>query len=165
MKSRKRHTLREKLESYTSAITFAEAGVESAQETFKAELSVKNKILIIGHDDTFTKILVDYATSFAGRMGYEIVALNVSPIDAKVSGLVDYCDMLCEQFVESCKEGINTLYDACKEKCIDFNHLVRFGDVDKCIEEVCREIGKVEYVMVEPTLEESSVVPVFCLSY
>ena len=80
VESRQGQTMREKIESYTEAITFAEAGLqEEAQEIMRAELAEIAKVLVVGHEDTFSKPLVDYAVGFAERMGYEIVALNISP--------------------------------------------------------------------------------------
>ncbi|MGD8995737.1 MAG: hypothetical protein PVH34_11010, partial [Syntrophobacterales bacterium] len=81
VESRQGQTLRERIENYTEAITFAEAGLqEQAQEIMRAEMAEATKVLVVGHEDTFSQPLVEYAVGFAERMGYEIVALNVSPV-------------------------------------------------------------------------------------
>jgi hypothetical protein len=168
VESRKKETLREKIESYTEAITFAEAGLqEEAQEIMRAELAEASKVLVVGHEDTFSKALVDYAVGFAERMGYEIVALNISPVRTESKHIGPFCDMLCEEFDKKCQEGVGALCRLCEEKNIPFTHLVKFGEVDDCIKEAHEEMRRVEFVIAEPDScpEEGKVaIPVFCLA-
>ena len=167
VESRKGETLREKIESYTEAVTFAEAGLqEQAQEIMRAELAEAAKVLVVGYEDTFSKPLVDYAVGFAERMGYEIVALNISHVRTESTTIGPFCDMLCEQFNNKCEEGIKTLCTLCEEKGIPFTHLVKFGEVDECIKEAHEEMRRVEFVITEPEScpEEGRVaIPVFCM--
>jgi hypothetical protein len=168
VESRQTETLREKIESYTEAITFAEAGLqEQAQEIMRAELAEAAKVLVVGHEDTFSKPLVDYAVGFAERMGYEIVALNISPVQTKSASSGPFCDMLCEEFNKKCQQGITTLSRLCKEKSITFSHLIKFGEIDDCIKEAHEEMRRVEFVITEPEScpEEGRVaIPVFCMA-
>ena len=168
VESRKTETLREKIESYTEAITFAEAGLQDqAQEIMRAELAEGAKVLVVGYEDTFSKPLVDYAVGFAERMGYEIVALNISPVRTESKHIGPFCDMLCEEFNKKCKEGVEALCHLCEEKNIPFTHLVKFGEIDDCIKEAHEEIRRVEFVITEPEScpEEGRVaIPVFCMA-
>jgi hypothetical protein len=168
VESRKTATLREKIESYTEAVTFAEAGLqEQAQEIMRAELAERAKVLVVGNEDTFSKPLVDYAVGFAERMGYEIVALNISPVRTESKHIGPFCDMLCEEFDKKCQEGVGALCRLCEEKNIPFTHLVKFGEVDDCIREAHEEMRRVEFVIAEPDScpEEGKVaIPVFCLA-
>ena len=168
VESRKTETLREKIESYTEAITFAEAGLQDqAQEIIRAELAEGAKVLVVGYEDTFSKPLVDYAVGFAERMGYEIVALNISPVRTESKHIGPFCDMLCEEFNKKCKAGIETLCRLCEEKNIPFTHLVKFGEIDDCIKEAHEEMRRVEFVITEPEScpEEGRVaIPVFCMA-
>jgi hypothetical protein len=168
VESRQTETLREKIESYTEAITFAEAGLqEQAQEIMRAELAEAAKVLVVGYEDTFSKPLVDYAVGFAERMGYEIVALNISPVQTKSSTIGPFCDMLCEEFNKKCQQGITTLCSLCEEKSIPFTHLIKFGEIDDCIKEAHEEMRRVEFVITEPEScpEEGRVaIPVFCMA-
>jgi hypothetical protein len=162
-------TLGEKVESDSEATTSAEAGLqEQAQEITRAELAERAQVLVVGHEDTFSKPLVDYAVGFAERMGYEIVALNISPVRTESATLGPFCDMLCEEFNKKCQEGIGALCRACDEKGIAFTHLVKFGEVDDCIKEAHQEMRRVEYVITESEScpEEGRVpIPVFCLTH
>jgi len=168
VESRKTETLREKIESYTEAITFAEAGLqEQAQEIMRAELAEEAKVLVVGYEDTFSKPLVDYSLGFAERMGYEIVALNISPVQTRSATIGPFCDMLCEEFNKKCKAGIETLCSLCEERNIPFTHLVKFGEIDDCIREAHEEMRRVEFVITEPEScpEEGRVaIPVFCMA-
>jgi len=168
VEGRKSKALREKIESYTEAITFAEAGLqEQAQAIMRAELAERAKVLVVGHEDTFSKPLVDYAAGFAERMGYEIVALNISPVRTESATLGPYCDMLCEEFDKRCQEGVGALCSSCEEKGIPFKHLVKFGEIDDCIKEAHEEMSRVEFVITEPEScpEEGRVtIPVFCMA-
>ena len=101
-------------------------------------------------------------------MGYEIVALNISPVRTESATLGPCCDMLCEEFDKKCQEGINALCEACEEKSIPFTLLVKFGEVDQCIKEAHEEMRRVEFVITEPEScpEVGRVaIPVFCLSH
>jgi hypothetical protein len=168
LESRQGQTMRERIENYTEAITFAEAGLqEQAQEIMRAELAEATKVLVVGHEDTFSKPLVEYAVGFAERMGYEIVALNVSPVRTESTTIGPFCDMLCEEFNKKCQEGVGALCRKCEEKGISFTHMVKFGETDDCIKEAHEEIRRVEFVITEPEScpEEGRVaIPVFCLA-
>ncbi len=158
----------EKVEGDTEATTSAEAGFEEqAQEVMRVELAERAQVLVVGHEDTFSKPLVDYAVGFAERMGCEIVALNISPVKTKSTSIGPFCDLLCKEFDKKCQEGIGALCRACDEKGIPFTHLVKFGEVDDCIKEAHQEMRRVEFVIAEPEScpEEGRVsIPVFCLT-
>jgi hypothetical protein len=169
VESRKKETFREKIETYTEAVTFAEAGLqEQAQEIMRAELAEGVKVLVVGHEDTFSTPLVDYAVGFAQRMGYEIVALNISPVRTESTTIGPFCDMLCEEFDSKCQEGVGALCGLCEENGIPFTHLVKFGEIDDCIKQAHQEMRRVEFVITEPEScpEMGRVtIPVFCLAH
>lgn len=167
VENRRVKTLGEKFERYTEAITFAEAGLqETAQELVAEEQAEKAKLLVVGHEDTFSKQVADYALGFAERMGYEIIALNVNPMAIQSSRLLEpYSDRLRQEFNARCEQSVGTFQHSCHEKDIPFTHLAKFGEVDECIKEVQREIRRVEFVITEPETcpEEGKVaIPVFC---
>ncbi|HDM75627.1 MAG TPA: universal stress protein [Deltaproteobacteria bacterium] len=169
VKSRQAKTLREKIEGHTEAITFAEAGLQTqAQEMIREEIAEKAKVVVVGHDDTFSKEVMDYAIGFAERMGYEIVALNVGPITKpNTEALGPYCDLVRSQFEKRCEENVEAFEKACEEKGIPFRHVVKFGEVDDCIREVHDELKRVEFVIADPEScpEEGKVaIPVFCMA-
>ncbi len=169
VKSRQADTFREMIEGHTEAITFAEAGLRAeAQDIIREEIAEKAKVVVVGHDDSFSKAVIDYALGFAERMGYEIVALNVGPITKpNTEALGPYCDLVRVQFERRCKENVESFEKACEEKGIPFRHVVKFGEVDDCIREVYDELKRVEFVIADPEScpEEGKVaIPVFCMA-
>ncbi|UCF00587.1 MAG: hypothetical protein JSV14_09170, partial [Deltaproteobacteria bacterium] len=97
MKNRQAQALRRSIERQTKAIAFAEAGLhKDAQDLIRAELAEKSKVLVVGHEDTFSQPVIQYAVGLAERMGHEIVALNLSPVRTESSSLEPYCHMVCE---------------------------------------------------------------------
>jgi hypothetical protein len=160
--------LRKKSERVMPAKTFAEAGEhEHAQDLIRAELAENRKVLVVGNEDTFSEPVMQYAVGLAERMGYEIIALNVSPVRTESSSLEPYCDMVCEKFRARCEESVARFRRACKEKGIPCSHMIKFGEVDQCIKEVHEESLRVEFVVTEPEScpdEGSVTIPVFCMA-
>jgi hypothetical protein len=168
VKNRQAQTLRRSIERQTKAIAFAEAGLhEHAQNLIRAELAEKRKVLVVGHEDTFSQPVIEYALGLAERMGYDIVALNVSPVRTESSSLEPYCDMVCEKFRARSEESVARFRRACKEKGIPFSHMIKFGEVDQCIKEIHQERLRVEFVVTEPEScpdEGRVTIPVFCMA-
>ncbi len=168
VQSRQAQDLRKRIERQTEAITVAEAGLhEHAQDIIRAELAEKAKVLVVGHEDTFSEPVIQYTIGLAERMGYEIVALNVSSVRTESSTLVPYCDMVCEKFRAKSEENVAGFRRACEEKQIAFSHVVKFGEVDQCIKETHEEKRRVEFVVTEPEScpdEGSVTIPVFCMA-
>lgn len=168
VKSRRLTSFREKIEGLTEAITFAEAGLqEEAQGLIRAELAERRKVLVVGHEDTFSKPLQAYAVGFAERMGYEIVALNVTSVQTESPWQESDQDMLCEQFRSRCEEKVGAFRQPCRERGIGFTHLVKFGEVAQCIRGSCEELRRVEFVLAERKScpeEEIVGIPVYCVT-
>ena len=65
------------LEQYAEAAGLAQEGhVELAQDLARRMVLEHPKVLVVGAKEGLSSALVDYAIGFAGRMGYEIVALR-----------------------------------------------------------------------------------------
>jgi len=173
VKARKKSTLRESVDSHLEAITYAEAGEHAlARETLAQLEAQRRKILVVGGEGRFSQPVIEYAVSFAERMGYEIVALNVLPVPAKSPKLAPYCDDLAKEFEVACRESEGQFAQICREKNIPFTHVVRAGDVEECIEEIHSEFRRIEFVISEPDLDpnavpegENVVVPVYALAH
>lgn len=152
-------TLRERIEKYTEAITFAEAGIsDEAKELITGK---KAKVIVVGNECSFSETVQNYALSFAERLDYDIVALNVGLIESSLN-----CDSICEQFKAKCLESVESFKKKCKEKNIEFTHVVKFGKIDNCIGEVNNEFEKIEFVITEPKekIGDKSIIPVFVVT-
>ena len=168
LKSRRLKSLREKIETLTEAITLAEAGLQKeAQGLIRAELAERRKVLVVGHEDTFSKPLQSYAAGFAERMGHAIVALNVASVQTESPGQESDQDMLYEQFKSRCEEKVDAFRQLCRERGIGFAHLVKFGEVAQCIRGSCKELRRVEFVLSERKScpkEDIAGIPVYCVT-
>ena len=129
------------------------------------------KVLVVGKEEVFEKLVVEYALGLAERMGYEIVALNILPLPTDSPKLAPYCSLISDDFKNKCEESVSHFYELCKEKGIGFEHLVKTGDPEQCIKDVHREIDSIEFVICDPEVcpsmageVEGGVIPVFCLA-
>lgn len=169
VRNRQAKTLRERFERHSEAITFAEAGLKDyAQELMRAEKAERAKVLVLGHEDTFSRPVVDYAVGFAERMGYEIIALNAHALRTETPLPEPYCTMFREEFSSKCEKGVDAFRQACEKKGIRFTHVVEFREIDQCIKEVCERMRRVEFVITGPEScpeEGKAAIPVFCMAH
>ena len=162
---KKKPSLREKIEQYTEAITFAEAGLEIKKEALVKEKAKKARVIVVGNEHSFSKEVQDYSLGFAERLEYDILALNVGPIE-KVTSLESHCESLCEQFKAECCGTADLFQQECERRGIRFLHLVKFGKIDSCLSEVYNEFDRVEFVIMEPKkwIGDRCVIPVFTVA-
>ena len=168
----KKSTLTERFHKTMEAITFAEAGApQAAQQIIEEYEAEPRKVLVVGKEEIFSKHVMDYALGFAERMGYEIVALNILPLPTDSPKLAPYYSLISDDFKNKCEESVSNFYNACKERGIGFQHVVKIGDPEQCIKETHREIKRIEFVICNPDLcpsmadeVEEGIIPVFCLA-
>ncbi len=137
---------------YEEAITFAEADLHDyAKDLVYREEIERTKILVVGHDDTFSKPLIDYSVGMAERMRYEIIALNVSSIGSNPAKFLSpFKEKIKEDFETSAEKGFEHLKKRAEEKGIKCTHLIKFGDFNNSIKQVHEEIRRIEFVLTEP---------------
>ncbi|SFM65111.1 universal stress protein [Thermodesulforhabdus norvegica] len=172
VKVEKRSTLREAVEASTEAITFAEAGLgDHARQVMARADAEPKKVLVVSHEDCFSRAVVEYALGFAERMGYEIVAMNVLQIADRPETVAPYCSLIEERFKENAKESVAEFYREAERRGIPFMHMVKVGPLDKCIKEAVGELKRVEFVISEPEAHpevvhetEKTVIPVYAVS-
>ncbi len=172
VKVERKDTIKERFDKTMEAITFAEAGApQVAQQIIEQYEAEPRKVLVVGKEEIFSKPVVDYALGFAERMGYDIVALNILPVPTDSPKLAPYCSLIDEEFRNKCEESVAHFYDACREKGISFQHVVKTGDPEQCIREIHQDIKRIEFVICDPEVcpsmaeeVEQGVIPVFCLA-
>lgn len=152
------------------AIVFAQAGEQTvAREILKEAKQVKKKILVVGGEEGFSEKVIDYAVGMAGRMKYEIVALNVIPVGKQFFRFLNEKKMT-EEFQEKPEKGAMAFRKASEEHNIAFRHMVKFGGFDRVVKDIHREIHRISFVLTEPDhlCEGASdckvtSIPVFCM--
>jgi hypothetical protein len=148
------------------AVSFAQAG---AQEEARQVLRQRGqrKILVVTREDAFTEPVMEYATSLAERLGYELIALNVggSAPDNAASG---YRQHMQEEFARRAAVSFAALQQKAAARNIPATHVVKFGDVGRTVADINREYRRVELMITDSRYREEAVaarvnLPVFSL--
>ncbi len=162
-------TLTEKHDRTMEAITFAEAGEhEYARELLKKDKKIeKKKLLIIGNEDGFSEMLINYALGMATRMNYDIAAVNVIPVGTRLYSFLN--QKTRQELRGRAEKGAEPFRTKAEGRNVPFTHSVKFGEPDKVIKEVHKEFKRVSFVLSESEIvcDESSSrvsIPVFCLA-
>jgi hypothetical protein len=161
---RQRH-LGAEYEETMMAVTFAEAGAPE-QALDLLDRRGRRKILVLGHEHTFTEAVLEYATLLAERLGYELVALSVgTPAGKSLSPLGQHMQ---EEFQRQAQAVAVMLKQKAAQKNIPCTHVVKFGDVGKAVEEINREFRRIELVITDSLSKREEVharvnLPVFSL--
>ena len=149
LKSRTR-AVANRMEKAQEAITFAEAGhpIGPVSEPPARETSGVRKLLVVGHESTFTPGVIDYAIEMAQRMSYEIVALNTAPLSCDTIRIFSSSQkQLCQEFKTMAMEQVEKFRTMAEAQGLAFTHVVKFSDHDQALAEVQREIPNIEFVI------------------
>jgi 23S rRNA pseudoU1915 N3-methylase RlmH len=148
------------------AISFAEAGAQDeALEVLRRRGN--RKILVLGQEDTFTEPVMEYATSLAERLEYELIALSVGPVPVDQS-LTPFDRQRQEEFRRQAEAAAAVLAHKAAPKKIQLTHVVKFGDVAKAVEEINRQYRRIELVITDSRVKREELharvnLPVFSL--
>jgi len=147
------------------AISFAEAGApEEALEVLRQRGN--RKILVLGQEDTFTEPVMEYATSLAERLEYELLALSVGPLAEKLPS--PFGQHQQEEFTRQAAAAAALLEQKAAPRNIRCTHVVKFGDVAKAVEEINQEYRRIELVITDSRVKREELharlnLPVFSL--
>ena len=155
-----------RLETYTMAAAFAEAGLQDAARELLQE---SPKILVVGQADQFSDPLIDYAIGLAKRMTYEIIALNCASIDFETSKKSEpYQKEMFKNFQASAANGARVFAARAAEEGIPFRHVVEPGNVGSCVQRMERNINRLQFVLKDPEspreVVQDTSIPVFFVS-
>ncbi|SHF79227.1 hypothetical protein SAMN02745206_02668 [Desulfacinum infernum DSM 9756] len=151
--------VREALEACSQAVAFAEAGLESKTPSVDPrEKAFEGKhVLVLGGEEGFSEEVMDYAVGFAARMGYRIAALSV--FNVPLASTVDdrlYADMVLE-FEGTAREAGDEFAARARDRGVALVHYIRLGNPDGAVKEICGQVGCVDFVISEPSLDEGTV--------
>jgi hypothetical protein len=163
---KRQSNLQDDYEQAMLAVSFAEAGApEQAREVMRQR--GQRKILVVTREDAFTEPVMEYATSLAERMGYELIALNVggSASDKAASG---YQQHMQEEYERRAAAAFAVLKHKAAARNIPVTHVVKFGDVGAAVADINREYRRVELMITDSRAREEEVtarvnLPVFSL--
>lgn len=155
------------LQDMAVAAAFAEAGEHEAARSMIAKSDEKRSILAIGREDSFSEALTEYSLAMAKRLGFELVALNVT--DAPLSLPAARREDAIEFFKQSSAKNISALKEQAEKDGVTFNHVIEIGDQDAAIDNLHAEYPGMRYVLTEPDPEVAKKsngkadIPVFAL--
>lgn len=155
------------LQNAAAAAAFAEAGEFDTARSMLANGDAAQKILVICKDNIFSKALMDYAIDMAGRLEYELVAVNV--IEAPLFSSAEKRAEKVRLFQEECLPGINAFKAQAAESNVSFESLVELGSQDAVLGKIHNQFPGLRYVLSEPdagTMQYESgkvTIPVFDL--
>jgi DNA-binding NtrC family response regulator len=110
----------------------------------------KGRLLVLGRQSGFPKGLVDYALEMAGRLSYEVIALNAAGFSKEsFRSFPGARDKVCEDFKVVSEENAVPFREAAAEKGIPFSHLVKYSSADEATAEVRDRVGDIDYVICE----------------
>ena len=141
---------------------------EATEAATKDEVS--RKILVVGKGETLDAEAIDYAVNLAERLGYDLLALSVNPTLGSKGRLISpYKQRLREKFIQKAKAGGESLQKKVALKGINFEQLVKFGEVGQAVAEVNRQIKRIEFVITQYGVNETEVsgeinLPVFSIT-
>ena len=151
-------SFRDSIEDHMEAVAFAEEGFHDI-----AKEVIEHKVMMVSVVDKFSDNLIDYTVKFAERLNYGVVALNVLPVETKTIDSDIYCEF-CNDFKRKCKKNVEKLRCACEERNIHFCHVVKYGKLDKFINDIHKEVPHIDYICTEPEGMRDTV-PVFCVPH
>lgn len=167
----KRGSAAEGYDAAMEAISLAEAGAhEAAQQVTLRHQDARPKILVVGKDDGFAECVMDYAINLAERLNYGIIAMNVNTVAGHTGKFLSpFKKHLHEEFVKRANDAAEILRGKAQAREIPCEHVVKYGDVGKAVEDLHHEVKRIEFVITEPevTQDESGAevtIPVFSMN-
>jgi len=127
------------------------------------------KILVVGQDAVFHAPVIDYAISLAERLGYDLIAMNVHPgLSSQGVFYSPYRKYLEEKFKRQARAQAELLKKRVTAHGVRFEHLVKFGDLVKAVDNLNQERKRIEFVINASELNESEMtagvtLPVFTI--
>lgn len=156
------------LQDTAAAVAFAEAGEHDTARSMLDKSTGSKTVLVIGREDSFSELLTEYSLGMAQRLGFEILALNVT--DAPLAVAAAKREEAAELFRHKSNENVSALRAQAAEKGISFAHLVEIGSQDAVVEKLHAKYPGMRYVLTEPdpevaqNLQGRIEIPVFDLS-
>lgn len=114
----------------------------------------QGRLLVFGRQDEFSDALIEYALDMAGRLSYEVLALNASGFSPESFRAFPAARLrVFRNFQRSSEENAIAFREAAAKRDIPFSHVVKFSGLDEATREVRQEVGEIDFVVFEPSDE------------
>jgi nucleotide-binding universal stress UspA family protein len=131
---------------------------------------VKRKILVVAKDQAFSIGVLDYAANLAGRLGYDIMALNVNPaLEAGGKVFSPYNRHLQEKFRRQAQASLEQVRPRLTSQGIHCDQVVKFEGVAQAVMELSHLIKRIDFVITDAGIADEEItgeipLPVFSIS-
>jgi len=139
------------LQNTAVAAAFAEAGEHKTARSLVDEPAVKRQILVVGREDQFSEMLVEYALDMAKRLGVEVVALSVTA--APLALPAGRREEAIELFRTNSLKNVEVMQELAAKSKVPFSHMVEIGNPDRVVEKLHAKHPGLRYVLTEPDPE------------
>jgi ribonucleotide monophosphatase NagD (HAD superfamily) len=139
------------LQDSAAAAAFAEAGEHTTARAMIDKTKGNRKILVIGKEDRFSEILVNYSFDMAKRLDFELVMLNST--NAPLSLPDDRREEATTLFENQSKQNFSTLQERAEQAGVPIDHLVEIGQLDDVVHKLQTQLPGMRYVLTEPDPE------------
>ncbi|MBU0672865.1 MAG: universal stress protein [Candidatus Margulisbacteria bacterium] len=136
------------LQDAAVAVAFAEAGEHETARSIIDKSEGCSKILVIGREDSFSELLVEYSVDMAKRLGFELMALNV--LDAPLSLSTGKREEATALFQANSAKNVTALKEQAENFGVSFDHLVEVGQQDEVLNKLHAKYPGMRYVLTEP---------------
>lgn len=139
------------LQDSAEAVAFAEAGEHETACAMVDKTAGNRKILVVGNQENFSEVLVDYSFGMAKRLDFGLVMLNVT--DAPLSLPEERREAAIRLFQNKCDQNFDSLQQRAEQAGVSTDHLVRIGDLDDVVDALQTQFPGMRYVLTEPDPE------------
>jgi len=149
----------------------AEMGISLDQAAADGRSSqVKRKILVVGKGTSFSPGVVEYATSLAQRLGYDLIGLNLNPgLEQTGKFFSPYNLRLRSKFTQQARMAWGLLQPELLAQGIQGEQVVRFAKVAEAVKDLNHQVKRIDFVITDVGIKSEEItgeipLPVFSIS-
>lgn len=131
---------------------------------------VKRKILVVGKEPRFSRGVMDYATSLAQRLGYDLIGMSLNPaLEQAGKFFSPYNLHLRARFTRRAREAWEGLRPGLTQQGINCEHVVKFTEVAEAVKDLNHQIKRIDFVITDAGIKSEEItgeipLPVFSIS-
>lgn len=126
------------------------------KEVSSGERAQRPKILVVANGSRFSQDMIDYAVQLAERLDYDLLAMSVAASWAATGDRVDPLRAR-ETFRKEATEAARFLIEKAGGRGIHCDHVMKFGELGSCVEEINHEVKRIEFVLTDHTMNREEI--------
>jgi hypothetical protein len=127
-----------------------------ATDTNGPRRSERPKILVLGKDNYFSECVIDYSVQLAERLSYDIFAMNIGDAREEVVDSPQPVQFRAT-FARRAQLAAENFKHKAAQKGVHCEHVVKFMDVGQAVEELYREVKRIEFVVTDSQTNKEEV--------